>query len=57
MLTGDCATQFGPSVKFLISQQVGRMKQDIDVMDQNFAAMSPTAQGIYGMSAVPHLAR
>ena len=38
------AQGFGPHVKYDISQQVSRMRQDLDVMDQNFSAMSPSAQ-------------
>ncbi len=45
-------TSFGPTVKYNIAQGVLKMRQDLDVMQQNFSSMSAAAQGMADPSVV-----
>jgi len=43
---GELGGGFSDTEKFVISDSVSKMRQDLDVMQQNFSAMSPSAQGM-----------
>lgn len=48
---GEMGNGFGSNVKIMIGNTLARMRQDLDVMQQNFSSMSPSTQAIANPSS------